>query len=455
MRLAILLHAWPPEQLGGTELSTRRLVHALVARGHDVLVVAGTLEFSHPPSVRRRREVEPATGRPYTVALVERSDPYFDHWQKHRCPGSSRAIAELLREHRIEVLHLHHWLRSSSDVVRRVGRLGIPTVATLHDHATTCLLGWRVHPVERKACERTFDPLGCARCAGAVPPHTPWLGLDRQAVAASERAEALAAELRATARVLVPSLAHGELLVRMGLPAANLVAVPPLVPVDLLPREPLPSPAKGTPLRVGAWGISDEAKGGTLLREATRRLAGRVELVLAGHAAGEPEPGIEVHGTFAPEELQGHPVTDVHVAASGTIALESYGLVASEAQALGLPLVLPLAGAFAERFSEGEGVLFYEQGSAEGLAAVLERLATEPGLLEAVRGRVRPAEENEATIVELLEGLYRQAVVEGPPEAPAPAWYEDRLAELAAEAWDDEVKARTRADLGFDDEVGS
>ena len=174
--------------------------------------------------------------------------------------------------------------------------------------------------------------------------------------------------------------------------------------------------------------------------------------MLAGHAAGEPEPGVEVRD-LRPEELQGHPVTDVHVAASGTIALESYGLVASEAQALGLPLV-PWRVPSAERFSEGEGVFFYEQGSAAGLAAVLERLATEPGLLEVVRGRAVPAEDDEATIVDLLEGLYRRPR-RGPPEAPAPAWYEDRLAELAAEAWDDEVKARTRADLGSEDEAGA
>jgi glycosyltransferase involved in cell wall biosynthesis len=455
VRLAVLLHAWPPEQLGGTELSTRRLVHALVSRGHEVLVLAGTLEFSHPPSVRRRREVEPVTGRPYTVALVERSDPYFDHWQKHRCPGSTRAVLDLLREHRIEVLHLQHWLRSSSDIVRRAALQGVPTVASLHDHATTCLLGWRVHPVERRACERVFDPLGCARCAAQVPPFTPWKSLDQQAVAAGERAAAFEAELAATARVLVPSLAHGELLVRMGLEVQSLLTVPPLVPVHLRRAEPLPAPGPGRPLRIGAWGLSDEAKGGGLLREAARRLEGRVELVLAGHAAGEAETGVEVHGAYTPGDLAEHPVTQVHAAASGTIALESFGLVASEAQALGLPLVLPLAGAFSERFSEGEGVLFYEQGSAAGLAAVLERLASEDGLLTLLRRRLPPVEEDEGQVIEFLERLYQQVADDGPPAVEAPAWYEDRMAELAAQAWDDEVKRRTRADLGFQDEGGA
>lgn len=454
MRVALLVHGWPPEQVGGTELSTRRLARELVARGHDVLVIAGTLQFSHPPAVRRQREIEPSTGRAFLVAHVERSDPYFDHWQKHRAPRSGRAVEELLREHGAEVLHVHHWVRSTSDVVRRAARAGIPTLVSLHDHATTCLLGWRVHPTERKACTRPFDALGCATCAANVPPRTPWLDAHQQAVAAGQRQAELAAELRAAARVLVPSLSHGEQLLRLGLPPVHLVAVPPLTPVALEPSLPLAGPGPGEPLRVGAWGLSDAAKGTALLRSAAAQLGSKVHLVLAGLAAGEPTENIEVHGVYAPEDLQEHPVTKVHVAVSATTALESYGLVASEAIALGLPLVLPLAGAFEERFSDGEGVLFHAQGDAADLTRVLGRLAQERGLVDVLRRHLPAPDSSEPQVIEHLLDLYARAVRQGPPDVPAPDWFAERMEQAAMDAWDEEVKRRRPEDLGLSSEGG-
>lgn len=449
MRIALAVHGWPPEQMGGTELSTRALARALVAQGHDVLVLAGTLEFSHPPSVRREREQDPVSGKSFSVVKIERSDPYFDHWQKHRAPRSSKVAVDLMREHKTEVLHVHHWVRLSSDLVRQAARAKIPALVSLHDHYATCLLGWRVYPADKTVCTRKFEPLACSRCASSVPPRTPWLPVEEQAMRAATRRQELGAELTAACRILVPSLAHAESLLRLGLPQHNMIVVPPLAPVQLTPTRPLAVPTPGEPLRVGAWGMSDEAKGASLLKAAVRRLKGRVQLVLAGRCAGEPEEWIETHGAYKPEDLAGHPVTRVHVAACASLAMESYGLVASEGQALGLPLVLPLADAFVERFSDGEGVLFFEQGDEDDLTAVLDRLAREEGLLETQRRRVAAEPDLFAQTVEHTEALYARALREGPPAVPEEAWFEERMAQQSMDAWDEALKSASREDLGL------
>jgi len=452
VRIALAVHGWPPEQVGGTELSTRALARALAANGHEVLVIAGTLEFSHPPSVRRGREQDPVSGNSFSVVKIERSDPYFDHWQKHRAPRTSRVAVELMVEHRIEVLHVHHWVRLSTDLVRRAARAGIPSLVSLHDHYATCLLGWRVHPTEEAVCKRKFAPLACSLCAAAVPPRTPWLPLEEQALSAATRMQAIAAELDAARCILVPSMAHAESLLFLGLPQHHLIVVPPLAPVSLTPRDPLPAPVGKEPLLVGAWGLSDDAKGVSLLKAAARRLKGRVHLVLAGLAAGESEPWIETYGAYAPEDLAEHPVTRVHVAAVASLALESHGLVASEGQALGLPLVLPLMDALAERFSDGEGVLFYEQGDEDDLTAVLDRLARERGLLEILGRRVHPEGDLFDQTVEHIQALYGRTLREGAPDVPPEEWFEERMAQETMDAWDEALKAAPRSSLGLPDE---
>jgi glycosyltransferase involved in cell wall biosynthesis len=452
MRIALAVHGWPPEQMGGTELSTRALAWALVAAGHDVLVLAGTLEFSHPPSVRREREVEPTTGTSFRVVKIERSDPYFDHWQKHRAPRSSCVAVELMQEHKTEVLHVHHWVRLSTDLVRRAARAGIPAMVSLHDHYATCLLGWRVHPQEKAICKREFSAVGCSQCAGAVPPRTPWLPAEEQAMRAATRMQELAAELACARRILVPSLAHAESLLSLGLPGHNMTVVPPLAPARLTLQKTWTAPKPGQPLRVGAWGLSDEAKGVTLLKAAARRLGGRVHLVLAGHATGESEPWIETFGAYAPEDLADHPVTQVHVAACASLAMESYGLVASEAQSLGLPLVLPLIDVFSERFSDMQGVLFFEQGSEDDLTAVLDRLARERGLLEIQRRKIVREDDLYEQTVEHMQALYARTMRKGPPKVPEETWFEERMAQEAMDAWDEALKVAPRSALGLPDE---
>jgi hypothetical protein len=81
-------------------------------------------------------------------------------------------------------------------------------------------------------------------------------------------------------------------------------------------------------------------------------------------------------------------VSEVHAIVSGSLAPESYGLVLDEARELGLPALLPHAGAFVERGREGEGVLFYASGDPDSLASAILRLVREEHLLDELRARI-------------------------------------------------------------------
>jgi glycosyltransferase involved in cell wall biosynthesis len=123
VKVALVLHGYPPELLGGTENAARELAHGLVRHGHEVVVVAGTL--AHEQGFRRCLELDPlreADGggaRPIRVHKIHRADLYFDHWQKSASARASLAFRDILREERPDLVHVHHWIRLSRDLVHR------------------------------------------------------------------------------------------------------------------------------------------------------------------------------------------------------------------------------------------------------------------------------------------------------------------------------------------------
>jgi NAD(P)-dependent dehydrogenase (short-subunit alcohol dehydrogenase family) len=89
VRIALAVHAWPPEGTGGTERSVRALAFALARAGSEVLVVAGSLRRAEGPDVQLEHTVErdPASGAQVELLRVRRPDLYFDHWHKSAYPA--------------------------------------------------------------------------------------------------------------------------------------------------------------------------------------------------------------------------------------------------------------------------------------------------------------------------------------------------------------------------------
>lgn len=475
MKILLALHGYPPELLGGTESAVRELAHGLVRAGHEVVVVAGTLRYEQ--GFRRSLELDPVAdggatdghggARTIRVHKIHRADLYFDHWQKSASARASLAFREVLREERPDLVHVHHWIRLSRDLVQRAALERIPAVVTLHDLWTTCLVTFRVKPESGEFCEVKLGPSPCLRCAAQVPPRTPWLSYEAQGVALLERSADLSRELELARRVLVPTRAHAEAVLRyLGLARERLDVrvVPHGRELGLGARAPLAPPHEHGQLVLGAWGHLYRLKGADLLLRAVRLLRepARVALHFAG---GEPEPafarevhelarGLDVtfHGPYAARELGRHPVSAVHAFVSGTRAHESFGLVLDEAVALGLVLVLPASGAYAERLGGARGALFYAPGDAAALAAVLQRLLDEPALLADLR-RALPASRAFTPSVEdnvrAHLAHYEEVLRAGAPHDVRAVPERERIWQAGEDAWGAELQRRTGAELGF------
>ncbi len=463
MKVVLVAHGYPPELVGGTEKSLQALARGLVRQGVEVVVVAGSMQ--HEQGFRISEEEESSAAGIVRVRRIHRADLFFDHWQKSASARVSEAFRGILREERPDLVHVHHWIRLSRDLVHAAALEGIPAVVTLHDLWTTCLIAFRVRPDTREFCEAPLAPDPCLSCAAHVPPRTPWVSRENQFMALAERRADLVRELELARAVLVPTRSHGEAVGRwlgVDLGKDALQVVPHGRDLRLAARDPLPPPAELGVLRLGSWGHLHPLKGADLILGAARSLAPEIpiELHLAG---GEVEPGfaaqlreraagfpLSLHGPFEEAQLATHPVTEVHAMVSGSRAHESWGLVVEEAVALGLPLILPRSGAFPERLASG--ALFYQPGDESSLAQSMQRLWAEPQLVAELR-RSLPQLEAVCPTIERhaaqVRQVYEQVQALGPPEVAQPDWWAASLRQAAEEEWDASLGRRSAEELGF------
>jgi hypothetical protein len=138
-----------------------------------------------------------------------RTDLHPEHWQKSWHPATTRALRKLLRDERIELLHVLGWRGLSRDLVHAAARERVPAVLSLQDASASCLLGTRVLP-QGGGCEAPAGPNPCLRCAGSVEPKASWVPPDAQFLAQYMHQQDLERELRLARAVLVHDAAAKE-----------------------------------------------------------------------------------------------------------------------------------------------------------------------------------------------------------------------------------------------------
>lgn len=403
MRILHAVHGYPPEQVGGTELYVQSLARRQVERGHDVLVAHGSLEL--------RPRVEVVRGRDGSVecARIHRDDLYFDRWDKAHHPGVSLAFLDLLAEWRPDVVHVHHWIRLSSDLVRRARQAGARTVVSLHDQYVACPRVFRLPEGEAAFCEARPAPDPCVPCV----PRWRFQDDDEVTEALAGFLEDARAELSAAQAVLAATPWHRRLLETV-IPEPPRIAVEPLGRLESEVR-PAP-PSEDGLLRILVFGWVRPVKGVDVVIEALRLCAhrDRMELRVLGRCDDEDylrrlrdrAAGLRVRfeGSYEAGDLSSEPVD---VVCLPTRARETWSFALDEAVALGAPIVASDHGALRDRATER--VALFPPGDAESLARELDRFAQEPEraarMRRATAPRVVPMEEHARRLGALYERL--------------------------------------------------
>ncbi len=359
----------------------------------------------------------------HEVTRFGRSSDEIEHWpiaKKALLPArsiwsteTSRAMKAALREHRPDVVHVHNTFPLLSAAVLYACRdARVPVVATIHNYRLACANG-------------TFFRNGavCHDCAGGTPARAVRHGCYRDSHLATAPVALAMSVHRQAWRSLVSayvfiSASQRDLLRGAGLPPGRV-----FVRYNLIPRRGRPQTVR-TPTVVYA-GRLDEAKGARVLmagwdgyREKSAEPGLGLIIVGGGELQGEvaawasTRSSVEMTGPVSGDRCA-EVISQARAVVLPSAWEETFGLVAVEAMAAGVPPIAADHGSFTELITpEVDGVLF-SPGDPAALALAIADADHNPGRFEVYGDQARKTYEHrfdpERSVGELLD-IYRFAI---------------------------------------------
>jgi glycosyltransferase involved in cell wall biosynthesis len=420
LKILHVTHGYYPESSGGVEAYVRDLLRHQRAAGLEVLLLTGSIE-PWPEC-----GIEALSSDGLRVLRLHRDDHFFDHYAKAWHPGVERLFREVVQRESPDVVHVHQWIRLTSNLVEIAEDLGVPAVVTLHDLYTSCPRCFRV----RRDDEACFRPLSVASCLDCVPR----FGHEDDAEVAEGIAlhhDQYGAELARARAVLASTATTADLIcASMGF-ARERMEILPLAYERRWPAgapPPAPLPEAGAAFRFGYWGNLTRRKGAQVLLRALRILLERgaarpVELVLFGHIdARELERELRALADGLPVRFPGRysyaelAAAGLHMAVFPMVCFETFGLVLDECFELRLPAIVTAIGAMPER--AGAAALVVPPRDPQALALAMGRAVAEPAICERLRAAIPALPPPLAAHAAALQAIYERARGSAPRLAP-------------------------------------
>jgi glycosyltransferase involved in cell wall biosynthesis len=416
MRILQVSAHFPPEFVSGGTLQPQRIAHGLRAAGHEVAVLAGSLDETRPP-VTTWDEADP-TGMPVRWIAVH---PFiwWDDERNYDNPRVAEAAGALLDEWQPEVVHCHSLQTLGVGVVEEAAARRIGVVLTMHDFWWVCARQFLVDTGNRP-CSLVVAASDCPCEAGR-----PFL---------EQRNRRLASVLQLIDRILVPSATAAEVMVANGVDESRLA-----VDENGMPEPPTAHRATSERdddrIVVRYTGGSNPLKGADVLVAALTRVGRLDNLRVVAHDLDEAVERsgrsasrlpVELRSRYVPEELD-ELFTDTDVLLVPSVMRETYSIVTREALARGVPVIATDSLGPEEVVTHDRNGLVLPAGDADALANALSSLHRDPGV--AARWRVgtggvqlRSVEEQVAGLEQIYAevaaaGARRPVGAAGPPGA--------------------------------------
>ncbi|GHF67578.1 phosphatidylinositol alpha-mannosyltransferase [Amycolatopsis bartoniae] len=360
---------------GGVQGHVVDLARALIARGHEVSVLAPADEDSDVPDF-----VQPAgkaLGIPYNGSVA----------RLQFGPVSYARVRRWLREGGFDVLHLHEPAAPSLSLLALKVADG-PIVATFHTSTPRSRTLSAFQPVLRPLLEKI------------------------------------------TARIAVSALARRVQVEHSG---GDAVEIPNGVDIDFFARA---SPLDGYPRAGGTLGFvgrfTEPRKGMDVLLEAARRILPEFpELKLLVVGRGDDEelrrmagphlaPHLELLGQVD-DATKARALRSVDVYCAPNLGGESFGMILTEAMAAGTAVAASGLDSFRRVLDDGRAGMLFPPGDAGALADTLRELLTDParrGSLAAAAGE-RVAIYDWSVVVTQVLRVYETAVAADPRRVSA------------------------------------
>lgn len=432
-----LVHGWPPHDRGGTENYCRWLVEDQLHH-RDVAVYARRADASRSLG-EATDESRSGPGGTLRTRLVVNN--FAQRHPLSRNALHSRLLARdfgrFLDEMQPDLVHVHHLAGHGITLLREVERRGLPLVYQVQDWWAYCARANLLRRLPEGEGTPCSGP-GLRRCSECLPLTglPPAALLNRTLYALRSRLARGA--LRSPHAYVMGSRAIRDDYLAQGLlqPEDRIYVLP--YGVETPPAGAVgPKGGAGSadrPIRLGCVGAVLPHKGLHVVVEALRGVDG-VTLDLWGNDQADPAythrlrqrapaDRVRLRGRFD-DEGKAEVFASLDVLLVPSLGKESFGLVAREALAHGVPVLASRHGALAELFDDGgepAGALL-PPGDVEAWRREIERLVDEPSRIDRWRAAIRPvvglgehAEAVEQVYADVLGGVSTDSG--DVPEAP-------------------------------------
>ncbi|MEA3377710.1 MAG: glycosyltransferase family 4 protein [Chloroflexota bacterium] len=387
MRVALVVHKFPPASLGGTEIYTHNLARELSRQGHDVFVFyrhdeAGVRESDTTWEEREGFRVC-RVSRPLDIASAPAFTQFLDTFFNR---GIERAFQRFLDKVEPDIIHFQHVMSLSYRLIGLAKQRDLPSLLTLHDYWFICANSQLIWP-DGQVCRGKALGLNCARCVLTARVNSPLLQLLRPAIApllgirdALVRRTALAADL-----LIAPSHFLIQQYNEAGFPADRFVYLENGIDVERIRRyRHQPSPdgkLRFTYLGSLAWqkGVHVLVKAfqGIPAEEAVLKIYGDPTVFpdYAAHLQEIADPTSTRFEGLVPNEEVGRVLAETDVVVVPSLWYENSPVVIEEAFAAGVPVVASKIGALTEKVRNGISGLLCNTGDVTDWRNTLFRLA--------------------------------------------------------------------------------
>jgi glycosyltransferase involved in cell wall biosynthesis len=409
MRLLYLCHAHPSLQTGGTEIFARDLFRRLCREpGMRGLFLAGATGAQRPPVPGCALQAADGAADEMLLWTGGFDSFFLSQIDLHGVPP---ALEQVLAELQPDVVHFHHLLTLGCELPAMVRRLAprAAIVLTLHDYYPLCAHdGQMVTPAGALCHAASLD--ACRKC---LP--------ERSLTDFRLRRLHVEAALGVADMLVAPSVFLRDRFVAAGVPAGRIRVLPNGVPaVPAAPHRqppgrsgwgrsgwgPLGWPQAIRRDRFGFFGHLNRFKGATVALEASASLSGAgVAHSLALHGGDDHQTEafreqLRARLAAAPDarRCNAYARADLPRLMAGvdwvlvpSVWWENAPLVIQEAFRHRRPVICSDVGGMAEMVRDGIDGLHAPLGDPAGLAEVMRRAASEPGLWRRlVRGITPP-----------------------------------------------------------------
>jgi len=449
MRIALVIHGFPPENMAGSEVYTCNLALEL-ARRHEVSVFHRVADPERPEYEIQKREYRGL--KITTINNNFRNCPEFS-WT-YRNDEIARRFGEFLDETRPEVVHFHHLTCLSTTCVHEARRRSIPTLYTLHDFWLICQRGQLLRR-DLQICPGP-SPEACATClasqiamggksrkaAQALKKGLPPLrrggrakellrkvfllssktlkgGNDRAAEEIRKREEHIREVFSLVDIFISPSEFVRARFIEAGVPAEKTRYLDNGFDTSLF-KDVTRKPSEK--IRFGYLGTWIPSKGVHVLLKAFGRVRDKKALLTVhgrpapydGYRDYESElrdlaranPAIRLAGPYDNRDV-GRLLSEIDVLVVPSIWYENSPLTVHEAYLAGVPVLASEIGGLAEYVGQGRGGVNFRAGDHEDLYRKICAIIDDPSLIEEMRGTIPPVKSIDENAVE-LEEIYRE-----------------------------------------------